>query len=78
MVDGGVHLGDPFIQEWTVSHPASGSKAQVELALEADTDGRLTVALVPTGKLGAPPSRLADSRTMGGGAVHARRGWAPP
>ena len=43
---------NPFIQEWTVPHPAGGAKAQVEIALEADTDGRLTVNLVPTGKLG--------------------------
>ena len=59
---------NPSIQEWTVTHPAGGSKAQVELALEADTNGRLTVTLVPTGKLEGPTittGRLSRQRRWG-------------
>jgi molecular chaperone DnaK len=59
---------DPFIQEWTVTHPAGGAKAQVEIALEADTDGRLSVTLVPTVNLGVPTSatgRLSSQRRWG-------------
>jgi molecular chaperone DnaK (HSP70) len=41
------NLANPFIQSWTLTHPAGGSHAEVEVALEADTDGRLIVILKP-------------------------------
>ena len=50
---------DPWIQDWTLDHPADGTRlTSVEVVLKADTDGGLTVTLDPVAAGGRVVGRV--------------------
>jgi len=55
---------DPWIQSWLIPHPGGGKKQSVEWGIEADSDGALTVHILPErGQAVLVEGRLERKRT---------------